>query len=153
MIFTPELKSKADTIVARYETRRASILEILHLLQETYGHISLEAEEAVAQYLEIPAIDVREVMSFYTLFYDKPRAKTRFHVCRTLSCSLLGAKNMIRYLEERLGVKVGQITPDGQYSLDEVECLGACEMGPMMRVNDTEFTGPLTKEKINKILG
>lgn len=151
-IFTPELKQKADAIVARYETRRASILEILRLIQETYGHITLEAEKEVAEYLGIPAIDVREVMTFYTLFYDKLKAKIRFHVCRTLTCSLLGGKKILKHLEEKLGVKAGEKVPRGTFSVDVVECLGACEIAPMMMVNDEKFVGNLTKEKIDQIL-
>ena len=151
-IFTPEIKKKADAILARYETKRASILEILRLLQEEYGHISLKAEETVAEYLEIPAIDVREVMTFYSLFYDKPKAKTRFHICRTLSCSLRGAEEMIRHLESKLGIKAGETTPDGKFSLHKVECLGACEIAPMLQLNDSEYIGPLTKEKVEELI-
>lgn len=151
-IFTVEIKSQADTIVARYETKRASILEVLRLLQERHGFISLEAEQAVAEYLGIPAIDVREVMTFYSLFYDKPKAKTRFHVCRTLACSLAGGDKILKHLESRLGLKPGQMTPDGKFSLDTVECLGACEIAPMMQMNDSDYIGPLTKEKVEKLI-
>ncbi len=151
-IFTSEIKQKADAILANYETKRASILEILRLLMEHYGHITLEAEEAVAGYLEIPAIDVREVMTFYSLFYNRPKAKTRFHLCRTLTCALTGGDAILRCLEEKLGIKAGGQTPDGKFSLHTVECLGACEIAPMMQVNDSEYVGPLTQEKVDKIL-
>lgn len=150
-IFTPEIKKQADAVVACYETRRASLLEILRLLMERYGHITLEMEEATARYLEIAPIDVREVMTFYSLFYQKPRAKTRFHVCRTLSCVLRGANQMVEHLEKKLNIKAGETTPDGEFSLNAVECLGACEIAPMMQLNDTEFVGPLTKEKLDEI--
>ncbi len=149
---TPEFKKKADPVVARYETKRASLLEILHLVQEQYGFITREAEAEVAEYLGIAAIDVREVMTFYTLYYDKPRAKTRFNVCRTLSCSLLGAEDVISHLEHKLGIKAGQQSADGKFSLAKVECLGACELAPMMQVNDNEFVGCLTKQKIDELL-
>jgi len=152
-VFTPDLKKETDAIVERYETRRASILEVLRFLMDHYGHITLEMEEAVAGYLEIPPIDVREVMTFYTLFYQKPRAKTRLHVCRTLACSLLGANELIRHLEEKLKIKAGEMTPEGEFSLEAVECLGACEIAPMMQLNDNEYIGHLTKEKLNEICG
>lgn len=151
-IFTPEFKAQADAVVARYETRRAASLEILRLVMEAYGHITLEAEEAVASYLELTPIAIRELMTFYTLFYDKPRAKHRFHVCRTLTCSLMGAPDIVKYLEEKLGIASGSISKDGKFSLHEVECLGACEIAPMMCVDDKEFVGPLTKEKIDQII-
>ena len=150
--FKGDVKTKADAIVARYETRRASILEILRLLQEDYGYVTLEMEEAVAQYIGIPPIDVREVMTFYTLFYDNTKAKTRFHVCRTLSCALTGGEEITRYLESKLGIRCGQKTKDGQFSLNAVECLGACEIAPMLQLNDVEYVGQLTKEKVNALL-
>ncbi len=143
---------KADALVAKYETKRASILEVLRLLQEHYGHITLEMEEAVAQYLELPAINVREVMTFYSLFYSEPKAKTRFHVCRTLTCALLGGEEMVKHLQEKLGIKAGQKTADGKFSIETVECLGACEIAPMMQLNDKEYIGPLTKEKIDALI-
>ncbi len=151
-IFTAEFKNQAEAIAARYETKRASILEILRLVQEHHGHITHEAEIAVASYLEIPAIDVREVMTFYSLFYDKPKAKTRFHVCRTLACSLAGGDEILKHLEKKLGIKPGQMTADGKFSVNTVECLGACEIAPMMQLNDTEYVGPLTKEKIEGLI-
>lgn len=149
---TPEFRKKSDPVVARYETKRASLLEILHLVQEEYDYISREAELEVAEYLGIAPIDVREVMTFYTLYYEKPRAKTRFNVCRTLTCSMLGAKDIIAHLENKLGIKAGEQTADGKFSLAKVECLGSCEIAPMMQVNDAEFVGCLTKQKIDEIL-
>ena len=151
-IFTSDIKSKADAILAKYETKRASILEILRLLQEVYGHISLEIEEAVSVYLEIPVIDVREVVTFYTLFYQKPKAKTRFNVCRTLPCMLAGGDEIIQYFEEKLGLKPGQMTANGEFSLETVECLGACEIAPMLQFNDEEFVGFLTKAKVDEMI-
>lgn len=151
-VFTAEVRQHTDPIVARYETKRASILEVLRFLMEKHSYITLEMEEATAHYLEIAPMDVREVVTFYTLFYTKPLAKTRFNVCRTLACSLLGAPKIIRYLEKKLNIKPGQMTPDGVFALNTVECLGACEMAPMMQVNDCEFAGHLTEEKIDNIL-
>lgn len=150
--FTPEVKKKADTVTARYEVRRAATLEILHLMQETYGYISLEIEQAVAEYIEIPAIAVREVVTFYTLYYQKPKAKTRFNVCRTLPCMLAGGDKILKHFEEKLGLKPGQCTADGQFGLQTVECLGACELAPMLQFNDNEFVGWLTHEKVDEMI-
>lgn len=149
---TPEVKVKADALVAKYEQSRAALLEILHLVMETYGHITLEAEEEVAQYMGIPAIQVREVISFYTLYYTKPRAQMRLNVCRTLACTLQGGDELIRYCENKLGIKSGHTTPDGKFGFQAVECLGACEIAPMMQVNDHHFIGNLTKEKIDAVI-
>lgn len=150
--FTPEFRKKTDAILPNYETKRAALLEVLRMIQEDYGFITLENERETAEYLGISEIDVREVMTFYTLYYEKPRAKTRLNVCRTLSCSMLGADDMVDHLERKLGIKAGQQTPDGKFSLITVECLGSCEIAPMMQVNDEEFVGCLTKQKLDEIL-
>lgn len=151
-IFSKQLQSKLDALVSKYETRRAPLLEVLRLVMEDKGHITLEDEKAVAEYLGIPEISVREVMTFYTLYYDKPRAKTRFAFCRTLSCHLAGGTDLLKYLEEKLGIKAGEMSKDGKWAIQTVECLGACEIAPMMQVNDREFVGPLTKKKIDEII-
>ncbi|MCB9799181.1 MAG: NAD(P)H-dependent oxidoreductase subunit E [Candidatus Omnitrophica bacterium] len=151
-IFTEQFKKQADEVVARYETKRASLLEILHLVMETYGYVSVEAEEAVADYLKLPPMDVHEVVTFYTLYYRQPKAKTRFNVCRTLSCSLAGSDRLIKHFEEKLGIKAGQKSADGKCGLQAVECLGACEMAPMLQVNDDEYVGGLTKERIDELI-
>lgn len=151
-IFTAELKAKADRVVARYASRRAALLEILRLLTECYGYITPEIEKAVAEYLGIPAIDIREVMTFYTLFHAQPKAKRRFCICRSLSCALQGSEDILHHLEEKLGVQAGEKTRDGECSIETVECLGACEMAPMMQVNDREYVGPLTKKKIDELI-
>ncbi len=151
-IFSSALRSKLDALVAKYETRRAPLLEVLRLVMEDKGHITLEDEKAVAEYLGLPEIAVREVMTFYTLYYTEPRAKTRFAFCRTLSCHLAGGTDLLKYLEEKLGIKAGEISKDGKWAIQTVECLGACEIAPMMQMNDREFIGPLTKKKIDEII-
>lgn len=151
-VFTPEIKKKADNIISKYETNRAPLLEVLHLIMEHHGYITLEAEKAVAEYLGLPAIDVREVVTFYTLYYTKPRAKMRFNVCRTLSCSLMGSEKIVQHLEDKLGIKSGQVSEDGSCGIQEVECLGACEIAPMLQFNDDEFVGDLTVEKIDELI-
>lgn len=150
-IFTSEVKQKADQICSQYPVKRAAALPVMHLVQETYGSISAEAELEIADYFQIPAADVRELMTFYTLFYSKPKGKCHVQMCRTLSCALKGAKELAQYVEEKLGIKSGETTSDGLFSFDRVECLGACEMAPMAKVNK-EFAGPLTKEKLEVLL-
>lgn len=151
-IFTVDVLKKTDPVVARYETRRAPMLEVLHLLQEHYGHISLEMEEAVAEYLQVSPMDVREVVTFYTLYYTQPKAKVRFNVCRTLTCNLLGAENIVKCFEKHLGIKSGGKTQDGKFEVKEVECLGACELAPMLQLNDDEYFGHLNEEKVAQLI-
>ena len=151
MIFTPELRKRADQICANYPIKRAAALPVMRLVQETYGAISGAAELELADYFQIPPVDIRELMTFYSLFYSKPKGKCHIQMCRTLSCNLLGAQKLIGYLEEKLGIKVGETTSDSQFSLDQVECLGACEIAPMAQINK-EYVGLLTQEKIDQIL-
>lgn len=150
--FTPEIKAQADKVTARYEVRQAAMLEILHLMQEKHGYISLEIEQAVAAYIGVSPMAVREVVTFYTLYYQKPRAKTRFNVCRTLPCMLAGGDKILKHFEEKIGLKPGQCTADGQFGLQTVECLGACELAPMLQFNDEEFVGWLTPEKVDEMI-
>ncbi len=150
-IFTPELKEQADQICSNYPVKRAAALPVMRLVQETHGAISPEAELEIAEYFEIPPMDVRELVTFYTLFYSKPKGKCHIQVCRTLTCNLLGAGEVTRYLEEKLGIQMGETTSDGQFSIDPVECLGACEIAPMAQINK-DYVGPLTKEKLAQIL-
>ena len=150
-IFTPEFKKRADLICSNYPVKRAALLPVLRLIQEEQGFISSEAELETAVYFQIPPADVREVMSFYTLFYSKPRGKCHIQMCRTFSCDLAGARELIRYAEEKLGIKSGEVTPDGKFSFETAECLGACEIAPMACVGK-EYVGPLTKEKLDQII-
>lgn len=148
---TPDLISKMGTIVSKYETKRAALLPILNLVQGHYGFLSLESEEAVAEFLDLPLIQVEEVVSFYTLFRRQPKGRCHIQVCRTMSCSLRGGESLLDYLKSRLGIDVGQTSPDGRFSLETVECLGACETAPMLRLNDT-YIGNLTKESIDRLI-
>lgn len=126
-------------------------MPVLHLIQEVEGFISPESEKTVAEILDIPLVHVREVVSFYHLFDRKKKGKCHFAVCQTTSCALLGAEKMIEHLENRLGIKPGQTTPDGKFSLSTVECLGACEIAPMMQVNK-EYQGLLNTDKIDQLI-
>ena len=112
-----DLKLEADKIVARYEQKRAAILPVLRLYQEHRGYISEETEKEVAGYLGIPSIDVREVVSFYTLLRRKPAGKISLGVCRTLACHLRGKEALLYQIESKLGIKSGQTTPDGGFTL------------------------------------
>lgn len=149
--FSGNIKEEADRLIARYETKRAAILPILHLVQRHKRYIPAEVEEEVAELLEIQPVDVREVVTFYTLFFQSEPGQTHLYVCRTTSCWLRGAEELIKYVAGKLGVPEYQPTADGKFSWCAVECLGDCEHAPMMQVND-HYVGPLTKEKIDETL-
>lgn len=148
---TAESRKAIDEILKRYPNKQAAALPVLYVVQKQHGFIPEEAEPVVAEILEVPPVKVREVLSFYTLFHRKPIGKKHLQVCRTTSCWLRGAAEIIAHLEQKLGIKDGETTPDGEFTLTEVECLGACEMAPMMQLND-DYVGNLTIEKIDEIL-
>ncbi|MFH1857552.1 MAG: NADH-quinone oxidoreductase subunit NuoF [Candidatus Omnitrophota bacterium] len=149
--FSPENQKKIREILSRYETRQAALLPVLHLAQEQNGHVSPEVEEAAARLLGLPLVKIREATSFYALYQDKPCGKIPVRVCRNLSCTLGGGKGILDYVKEKLGVDVGESTPDGRFRLESVECLCACEMAPVMQVGET-YHGFLTKERIDRVL-
>jgi NADH-quinone oxidoreductase E subunit len=149
--FSPELKTEIEKIVSSYETKRAALLPVLNLLQERQGFISPEIESEVARFLNLPLMQVREVVRFYTLLYTDPKGKYYFQVCRNLSCTLKGCEEIINHLKNRLGIDSEQNSKDGRFSLSTVECLGACEVAPMMQLNK-KYVGNLTKKSIDELL-
>ncbi|MBI4397637.1 MAG: NAD(P)H-dependent oxidoreductase subunit E, partial [Candidatus Omnitrophica bacterium] len=134
-----------------YEQKRAAMLPVLALVQEHYGYISPEAEQAVAEYFGTTPVHIHEVVTFYELFRTHPEGKHQIRFCRTLSCTLLGGVRAQKYLEEKLGIKPGETTKDGTWTLHEAECLGACEIAPMMQVDGDNY-GPLDERKMDTIL-
>ena len=150
-IFTQEFLLEIYKITSRYEDRRAALLPVLHFIQEKEGLISRESEENMAEFLGIPVAHVHEVVSFYHLFHQKKKGKCHFSVCQTTACALLGAEDIIEHLKARLDIKPGETTPDGKFSLSVVECLGACEIAPMMQFNK-EYKGLLNKKKVDELI-
>ena len=100
-LLTTDLRSQAKKIISNYEKSRSALLPILHLIQDTYGYISEEAEQEVSDFMKIPIVQIKEVITFYTLYRSKPCAKYEFEMCRTLSCSLRGGEDILAYLKKR----------------------------------------------------
>ena len=134
-----------------YPEGRGALLPVLHMAQDTFGHVSLEAEEYVAGLFEMSPAHVHEVVTFYTLYFREPRGRHVVAVCHNLSCHLAGAQDILRHLETRLGVQRGETTDDGRVTLQAVECLCACEAAPMMQVDD-RYEMNLTPDKVDRIL-
>ncbi|GAB4247337.1 MAG: NAD(P)H-dependent oxidoreductase subunit E [Acidobacteriota bacterium] len=150
--FTPENQARFEELLKKYPNKRAAMLPALHLVLEQHGHIPPAAEEYVAGLLEVPLVDVREVVSFYSLFIQQPHGKHHIKVCCSLSCWLRGSDRVREFLRDKLGVPEGGITDDGQISWEAVpDCLGACEMAPMAQV-DGRFEADLTEEKLEELL-
>ncbi len=149
--FPPGQLAEVRRLQGLYPDKRAALLPVLQLAQDTFGYISLEAEEYVAGLFDLSPAQVHEVVTFYTLFFQKPKGRHVLGVCHNLTCHLLGAQRVLAHLRKRLGVEVGGTTPDGSVTLLSVECLCACEMAPMLQVDD-HYEGHLTPEKIDRIL-
>jgi NADH-quinone oxidoreductase subunit E len=131
---------------------KSALVPILHLAQdENGGWLSTEVMDRVAQFLQIAPIEVYEVATFYSQFNLEPVGKHVLEVCRTGPCCLEGAERLIDFLERKLGIKDGETTPDGQFTLKTVECLGACGYGPVMQVGD-KYYEHLDEQKIEALL-
>ncbi len=149
--FSGKVRKEIDRIVARYPQKEAAILPLLHITQQEFGFISPESEKLVAGILGIKPIQVREVVTFYTMLNREPIGKYHIQVCSNLSCSILGAEKLTDYLKEKLSIEPGQTSEDKKFTLSLVECLGACEQAPCMMIN-FDYHGNLDKKKIDKIL-
>jgi NADH-quinone oxidoreductase subunit F len=145
------LRPSAEAIAAKYERRQAAMLPVLRLVQERFGYISTEAEEWVGRLLDVSPAHVHEVVTFYTLYRRRPAGAYHVQVCRNIACALRGAEGCLASLSERLGIKPGETTPDGKFTLSAVECLCACEVGPVMQVND-RYVGPVDAGLIDTLL-
>jgi NADH-quinone oxidoreductase E subunit len=144
-------QQQIKTLLERYPTRRAVMLPALHLATREFPCIDDEVCQAVADLLQVPMVDVKGVATFYTMFPTEPLGKYLLQVCINLPCSMGGARRLMRFLEAKLGIKVGETTPDGRCTLRGMECLAACDKAPMMYVNEDMYTH-LTEEKLEQIL-
>jgi len=145
------MKKKIDELISGYPQKRAAMLPVLHITQKEFGQITSAEEILVAGLLDIKPIEVHEVVTFYSMFNQKKVGKYLIQICSNLTCTLLGAGNLLEYLQNKLGIKPGETTDDEKFTLSTVECLGACEEAPVMMVN-FDYHGHLDKEKIDKIL-
>ncbi len=146
-----EAREKIKNLFSRYPDKRSSLLEVLHILQDDWGYIEEEDEEKIAELLDMNPVNVHEVVTFYTMYYRRPVGRYVIKVCRNLTCTLMGGETIINYLRKKLKVELGNTSSDGKFTLEAVECLGACELAPVMEING-EFYGHLTPEKIDKVI-
>ncbi|MBS1527985.1 MAG: NAD(P)H-dependent oxidoreductase subunit E [Bacteroidetes bacterium] len=153
--FSPVLISKFDEIVGRYPQgkQKSALLPILHLVQAEYGWVSVPAMDKVAEYLDLQPIEVYEVATFYTMYFMRPQGKFVLEVCRTGPCCLVGAEKIMDHIEQKLGVKEGEVTPDGLFSWRGVECLAACGFGPVLQIGpEYTFYENLTNDSVDQLI-
>ncbi len=146
-----QLKKEVDQIVKQYEFKQGALLPILHKLQEQCGYLAEDTLAGVAEYLNLPLVDVFEISTFYTLFNTQPMGKNVILVCESISCYLRDEETIITYLENELGIKPGETTPDGRFTLGTTSCIGACGRAPAMMINDKTYFEQ-TPHKIGQIL-
>lgn len=150
-----ELKQEIDHWLTKFppDRKRSAVLAALRFAQhENHGYLKREQMDAIADYLQLPAIQVYEVATFYSMFETKPVGRYHVSVCTNISCMLCGGEEILEHVERRLGIKVGESTPDGRFFLKkEEECLAACTGAPMMMVDHVFFEN-LTPEKVDEIL-
>ena len=152
--FSDNKLKEVQEIVQRYPEgkHKSALLPVLHLAQEEFGGwLSVETMDYVASVLNLQPIEVYEVATFYSMYNLKPVGKYMFEVCQTGPCMLNGSDDIIAYIGEKLGIKPGETTSDGMFTLKTVECLGACGYAPMMQLGKT-YREHLTKEKIDAII-
>ncbi len=153
-LFSSEIRQQIDNWVAKYPADQAqsAVIPALHILQEyNSGWLSKELMDDLAEYLDMPAIGVYEVATFYSMYALEPVGKHKVNICTNISCMLNGSEEIVAHFEQRLGIKLGQTTDDGKVTLQEVECLGACCGAPMLQLNK-DYHEYLTTEKVDQLL-
>jgi NADH-quinone oxidoreductase subunit E len=148
---TSERERELEALLAKYPTRTAACIPLLHLCQAQHGHIDDEVVEFVAARLEMPPAEVKGAVTFYGLFNQRPSGKHQVWVCKTLPCALRGAGDILKQCEHKLGIHPGETTADGKVTLRTAECLASCGTAPMIQV-DGEYFENLTPERVDEIL-
>jgi NADH-quinone oxidoreductase subunit E len=150
-IFSPELAAYFDHLVTVYPVKRSALVPMLLYAQDEVGYVSEAVIQEVAKRLDLFDLDVRSVLSYYSMLRTKPVGKFNVQVCTNISCMLRGGYEILDHCKRRLGIENKQVTADGQFSLEEVECIGDCCAAPAMQVN-YEFHDELTPQKVDEIL-
>ena len=151
MILTNESVKLIQEKAARYPRAKSAILPAITVAYRQVGHLNDEIYAEISDIIGIPKLEIAEAATFYTMFPKGPTGKFLIQVCQNLSCSLMGADSLIRYLEDKLDIKKGGTTSDGMFTVITVECLGSCATAPMMQINH-DFHENLTPEKVDSIL-
>lgn len=150
--FTPEDLKEIEGIKSKFPEVMPATLPTLWVAQRRFGHVEPNVQELVAETLGLPFSHVHGVATFYTQYYKEKKGKYVLDVCTTTSCQLCGGYDMLHYLEGKLGIKAGETTEDGLFSIQSVECLGACGYAPMMQITNDVYVNNLTEEKLDEVI-
>ena len=153
-MISEESKARFAKEVAKYpaDQKQSAVMACLAIVQQELGYVSAESEQLVADYLGMAAIAVHEVTSFYNMYNQQPVGKYKLNVCTNLPCQLRDGGKAMAHLKEKLGVDNNQTTPDGLFTLQQCECLGACADSPVMLVNDTTMCSFMTNDKLDQLI-
>ena len=149
--FSAQSKARVEKALAQYPNKQAALLPVLHIAQDEFGHLPDDVLELVAKTLELAPAHVFGVITFYTMFHREKHGRNELMVCTNVSCMLRGSDDILRVIEERLKVGLGQTTTDGKFSFDEVECLASCGTAPCLQINEDHHEN-LTREKVDALL-
>lgn len=148
---TPEQEAALKAVIAQHKGQPGALMPVMQEAQEIYGYLPIEVQKMIAEGLEVPLSEVYGVATFYAQFSLQPKGKYRISVCLGTACYVKGAGQIMEKLEEKLGIKAGQCTPDGRFSLDACRCVGACGLAPVVMVNE-DVHGKLTVDDVDKML-
>jgi NADH-quinone oxidoreductase subunit E len=137
MNLRPETLGRIDEVITHYPVKRSAVLPLLHFVQEDQGYLSDEAIEWIASKLGIQPINVYELVTFYPMFRRKPIGRRHIRVCRTLSCAIVGGYRTCAEFQRQFGTKLGDVSPDGEVTVEFVECLASCGTAPVVMIDDT----------------
>jgi NADH-quinone oxidoreductase subunit E len=151
MMLTTESVARIKEAASKYPVVKSAVLPALTIAYRQVGHLNEDVYEEISDVLGIPSGEIAEAASFYTMFPKQPVGRYLIQVCHNISCSLLGAESLISYLEHKLGVQVGETTPDNLFTIVRVECLGSCATAPMMQINHDYYEN-LTRKEVDRIL-
>ena len=147
-------KTRFDKEVAKYpaDQKQSAVMACLAIVQQELGHVSVESEQMVAEYLGMAPIAVHEVTTFYNMYNQRAMGKFKLNVCTNLPCQLRDGARALQYLEEKLDIKMGGTTEDGMFTLQQSECLGACADSPVMLVNDRTMCSFMSNERLDRLI-
>jgi NADH-quinone oxidoreductase subunit E len=151
MNFSPEFEQRFSAMLTHYPTKRSVLVPTLLYMQDEIGYLSDAAIAEIARRLDLTELDVRNVISYYSMLTTRPRGKYNVQVCTNISCLLRGAEDIFDRCSEKLGIAHKQTTPDGLFTLEEVECIGACSWAPAVQVN-YDFHENLTPERMDQVI-
>ncbi len=148
---TEEQKKELMAVIAEYAGQEGATIPVLHKAQEIYGYLPIEVQTMIAEGLNVPLAEVYGIVTFYTQFSLNPKGEYQIAVCLGTACYVKGSGDILDKFKERLGIDVGECTPDGKFSIDATRCIGACGLAPVLTVND-EVYGRLTVDDVDDIL-